>query len=146
MKNRHWVVISAPVERVFAFVADYENDPQLLDEVRRMRQVSNRSVGVGTQAIGTSRVLGRELATTPVVTDYEENRRVVTKSVSGSVPIVGVAWLRGGPGSSRRCCRPSFGQGVHRSHEAERTPILARARRPWNTASTRYVPETGPKR
>jgi hypothetical protein len=35
-KNQHPVAISALVERVFDFAANYENDPQWRSEVRRM--------------------------------------------------------------------------------------------------------------
>lgn len=87
-KNQHSVVIAAPVEKVFAFAADFENDPRWRDEVQRMRYTSGRPVGVGTRAVETARVLGQTLETTTVTTDYEPNRRVAAKSVSGPVPIV----------------------------------------------------------
>ena len=87
-KNQHSVVIAAPVEKVFAFAADFENDPRWRTEVQEMHYTSGRPVGVGTQAVETARVLGLRLETTTVTTDYEKNRRVTAKSVSGPVPIV----------------------------------------------------------
>jgi len=41
-KNQHSVVIAAPVERVFAFAADLENDPRWQTEVQWMRYASGR--------------------------------------------------------------------------------------------------------
>jgi Polyketide cyclase / dehydrase and lipid transport len=41
-KNQHSVVTAAPVERVFAFAADLENDPRWRTEVQRMRYTSGR--------------------------------------------------------------------------------------------------------
>ncbi len=91
MKNRHSVVIAAPVERVFDFAANYDNEPQWRDEVRHMLYTSAHPVGVGTQA----------LETTTVITDYEKNRRVVSKSVSGPVPIVKARDFEAVPGGTR---------------------------------------------
>lgn len=88
MRIQHEVVILAPVEQVFEFAANYENDPQWRSEVRQLRYTSGHPVGVGTEAVETSRVLGIQLKTTTVVTEYEENRRVASRSVSGPVPVV----------------------------------------------------------
>ncbi len=88
MRVQHEVVISAPVEQVFDFAANYENDPQWRSEVRQMRYTSGHSVGVGTQAVESSRVLRIQLETTTVVTEYEENHRVTSRSTSGPVPVV----------------------------------------------------------
>jgi uncharacterized membrane protein len=100
-KYQHSVVIAAPVEHVFAFAADFENDPRWRAEVRRMRYASERPVRVGTRAVETARVLGRELETETVVTAYEPNRRVAAESVSGPVPIVGSRDFEVVPGGTR---------------------------------------------
>ena len=100
-KNRHSVVIAAPVERVFAFAADFENDPQWRDEVQQMRYTSDPPVGVGTRAVETARILGQTLETTTVTTDHEPNRRVAAKSISGPVPIVASRDFESVPGGTR---------------------------------------------
>jgi uncharacterized membrane protein len=100
-KNRHSVVIAAPVERVFAFAADFENDPQWRDEVQEMRYTSDPPVGMGTRAVETARILGQTLETTTVTTDYEPNRRVAAKSISGAVPIVASRDFEAVPGGTR---------------------------------------------
>lgn len=88
IKNTHSVLIAAPVNKVFAFAADFENDARWRDEVERMRYTSHPPVGVGSEAVENSRILGRSLETTTVITDFEPNRRVVARSISGPVPIV----------------------------------------------------------
>lgn len=57
-KNQHSVVINAPVEQVFAFAADFENDPRWRSEVQRMLYTTGRPVGVGARAVETARMLG----------------------------------------------------------------------------------------
>ena len=88
MKVQHQVVISAPVELVFNFAANYENDPRWRSEVQEMHYTSRGPVSVGTPVVETSRVLGIQLETTTVVTEYEVNRRVTSSSISGPVPVV----------------------------------------------------------
>ena len=100
-KNQHSVVINAPVERVFAFAADFENDPRWRSEVQRMRYTTGRPVGVGSRAVETARMLRQTLETTTVTTDYEPNRRVAAKSTSGPVPIVASRDFEAVPGGTR---------------------------------------------
>ena len=88
VKVQHQVVISAPVELVFDFAANYENDPRWRSEVQEMHYTSRGPVSVGTPAVETSHVLGIQLETTTVVTEYEVNRRVASSSISGPVPVV----------------------------------------------------------
>jgi uncharacterized membrane protein len=82
------IVILKPVEQVFAFASNYENDPQWRAEVAQLRYSSSGPVKIGTQAVEVSRVVGQRLETTTEITQYEPNRKVVSKSVSGLVPIV----------------------------------------------------------
>ena len=100
-KNRHSVMIAAPVERVFAFAANFENDPHWRDEAQQMRYTSGPPVGVGTRAVETARILGQTLETRTVTTDYEPNRRVAAKSISGPVPIVASRDFEVIPGGTR---------------------------------------------
>lgn len=100
-KNRQSVVIAAPVERVFAFAADFENDPRWRGEVQQLRYTSDSPVGVGTQAVSTAHILGQILETTTVTTDYESNPRVAAKSTSGQSPIVASRDFEAVPGGTR---------------------------------------------
>jgi uncharacterized membrane protein len=87
-KFQHSVVIRRPVDEVFAFAANYENDPQWRAEVRSRRYSTPPPVGVGSQCDEVSRVAGRRLETTTEVMEYKENERVVSRSISGPTPIV----------------------------------------------------------
>jgi uncharacterized membrane protein len=100
-KNQRSVVINAPVELVFAFAADFENDPRWRGEVQRMQYTTGRPVGVGSRAAETARMLGQTPETTTVTTDYEPNRRVAAKSTSGPVPIVASRDFETVPGGTR---------------------------------------------
>lgn len=66
-----------------------------------MRYTSGSPVGVGTRAVETARILGQTLETTTVTTDYEPNRRVAAKSISGPVPIVASRDFEAVPGGTR---------------------------------------------
>jgi uncharacterized membrane protein len=88
IKVQDSIIISKPVEQVFAFAANYENDPQWRAEVSQLRYSSGGAVKVGSQAVEVSQVVGQRLETTTEVTQYEPNRKVVSKSISGPVPIV----------------------------------------------------------
>ena len=63
------VVINQPVERVFAFVSDFENDPPW-SGVTGVRRTSAGPLGVGTTFQLTRRLLGRCLDVILEVTRY----------------------------------------------------------------------------
>src|SRR5689334_20592218 len=81
------IVIARPVEQVFAFAANYENDGQWRSEVRQMKYES-MPVQVGTRATEVSNVFMQNLTTVTEVTRYDLNSNVSSKSISGMVPIV----------------------------------------------------------
>ena len=87
IKVQSSIVIAKPVDQVFAFAANYENDAQWRDEVRQMKYGS-QPVQVGTQATEVSKVFLQNLTTVTEVTVYELNSKVSSKSISGMVPIV----------------------------------------------------------
>lgn len=86
---RSSVVIARPVAAVFAFVADFGNDPQWRSEVRDMRYLSDGPVGVGTRLRETSALLGRLVVTESVIPVYQPNARVDFDSVSGPFRVRG---------------------------------------------------------
>jgi hypothetical protein len=87
IKVQSSIVISKPVEQVFAFAANYENDAQWRNEVQQLKY-GTLPVQIGTQATEVSKVFGQNLTTITEVTCYELNSKVSSKSVSGLVPIV----------------------------------------------------------
>jgi carbon monoxide dehydrogenase subunit G len=52
------IEIDAPIERVWAVLADLERQPEWMLDLRDVRVITPPPVGVGTRAIGTVRALG----------------------------------------------------------------------------------------
>ena len=89
MRVRSSVLVNRPIDAVFAYVADYRNDPEWRPEVREMRYLSDDRVGAGTRALETSVLWGRRVVTESVITVYEPNRRVDFDYVSGPFRVRG---------------------------------------------------------
>ena len=95
------VVINQPVERVFAFVSDLENDPPW-SGAAEMRRTSPGPVGVGTTFQQRDRLLGRRLELTLRVVGYEPNRKVTLKTTSERLSFAGTRMVEPvGQGGSR---------------------------------------------
>ncbi len=77
------VVIDRPIEEVFEFVSDVENNPLWQSSVIKGRQTSPGPLGVGTTIITISRYLGLRIKTDWTVVEYEPNKNYVAKSISG---------------------------------------------------------------
>jgi carbon monoxide dehydrogenase subunit G len=75
------VVVNQPVERVFAFVSDFENDP-LWSGVTQVRRTSPGPLGVGTTFQLRQRFLLRHLGVVLEVIRYEPNRAITVKTTS----------------------------------------------------------------
>ena len=77
------VVINRPIDEVFEFVSDVENNPLWQSSVIEGRQTSTGPLGVGTTIITISRYLGLRIKSDWVVVEYEPNKKYVAKSISG---------------------------------------------------------------
>jgi uncharacterized membrane protein len=78
----HSVIISRPVDDVFAFVADGEKCPQWRSGVLDIQRVSGE--GVGTRyAQGVKGPMGRRIAADYTITVFEPNRRIEFQTVTG---------------------------------------------------------------
>lgn len=76
------VLISRPVEEVFEFVNNPENDPLWQSSMLESEQTSEGSMGVGTTLRGVAQLVGQRIEWTAEVTEWEPNRKV-TNEVSG---------------------------------------------------------------
>jgi len=83
------VWIDRPIEAVFAYGADYRNDPEWRSEVSEMRYISGDPVGVGTHEIETVVLWGRRVVTETEITAFEPNSRVSFDYVSGPFRVRG---------------------------------------------------------
>ena len=82
------VVINRPVEQVFAFVSDLENDPPW-SGAAEMRRTSPGPVGIGTTFQQRDRLLGRRLELTLRVVGYEPNRKITLRTTSKRLSFAG---------------------------------------------------------
>ena len=77
------VVISRPVDEVFAYMTDVRNWPQWNSAMLEGEPTSEGPVGVGTTGRGVSQFLGRRVEWASEVTEYEPNRKVELKITMG---------------------------------------------------------------
>ena len=77
------VVISRPVEEVFEFVTNPENDPQWQSAILEAERTSVGPMGVGTTEQGVAKVVGKRIDWTAEVTEYEANRKVKYEVTGG---------------------------------------------------------------
>ena len=80
----HEITINKPLEEVFAFAANPENNPQWQEGLEAVK-VARVPPQVGDSYSEVRKFLGREMETTLEFATYEPNRRVVTRSVDGPV-------------------------------------------------------------
>lgn len=80
-------VINRPVEQVFAYLANLENDAEWRREWVEARQTSDGPPGVGATFRLDGELLGRRIPTVYEVIEYEPNRTAAWKAVSGPLPL-----------------------------------------------------------
>lgn len=87
MKAEASVVISRPVEEVFAFSTDAEKIAMWAGPVTEAKQTSDGPLGVGSTSTRVTQMLGRRIEHDYEVTEYEPNVRYSAKTTSGALPI-----------------------------------------------------------
>jgi uncharacterized membrane protein len=87
MKYETTFVINRPIEEVFAFTTNQENQPKWQSRVLEMKKTSDGPIGVGTTWRAAGKFLGRRIDVTTVVTEYELDRTYAGRSTSGPFPI-----------------------------------------------------------
>ena len=80
------VVIDRPVAEVFAYVSDVARLPEWVAAIVDARPTSAEPIGRGSTFTNVVRALGRRVEIVQEVTEYEPQRRVVLRSVSGPLP------------------------------------------------------------
>ncbi len=101
MKLEISTVINRPVEEVFAFVSNFENEPKWRSGGSEVKKTSAGPIGVGTTYRTVIRLLGRRLEGEFEITEYEPNRGCATKSKSGPFPFGGRVTVERVEGSTR---------------------------------------------
>ena len=80
-------VINRPLEEVFAFMSNPENDPQWQSETSETELTSQGPVGVGSTYRDVGFFLGRRIESVYEFTEFEPNKKFSLKTTSGPLPI-----------------------------------------------------------
>ncbi len=133
IREEHTVVIERPVEEVFAFTTDPNNDTLWQSTSLETEQASEGPVGVGTTFRNTSKFLGRRIESTYEVTENDPPHRQCMRITSGPIPGSGCYALEPTEdGSTRftqtfeaeaggffRLAEPLVGRAIRRQIEAD---------------------------
>jgi uncharacterized membrane protein len=107
------VVIKRPVEEVFSFVSNPDNESLWSSGLVESSQISEGPVGVGTRMKEVNRILGKRIEHIYEITEYEPNRGYSCKSISGPFPWRGAYTFEPVRGGTRVTMTGEF-QGLSR--------------------------------
>jgi uncharacterized membrane protein len=79
----HFILIDAPVERVFDFVADYHNVPRMQTQFKSVRLLSAQERGPGAQIEAVGSFRGMPLTAQMTIVGFEEPHVLVSDSTGG---------------------------------------------------------------
>ncbi len=85
----HSVVISRPVQEVFAFLTEHEHDTEWRSGLVEWKGTSEGPTQVGSTSSEVLQFLGRRMETSYEITEYEENKLIGFKTTSGPIPMEG---------------------------------------------------------
>jgi carbon monoxide dehydrogenase subunit G len=77
------IVINRPLEEVFSFLSNLENNMKWRSGMIKAEKVSDGPIGVGTTYRMINNFFGRQVEGEAVVTEYELNRKYATMNKSG---------------------------------------------------------------
>jgi uncharacterized membrane protein len=81
------MVINRPVEEVFAFLSNMENNMKWRTSQQEVKKLSEGPIGLGTTYRMVNHVLGRQLETEAEVIEFEPNRKYTSRDKSGTLPL-----------------------------------------------------------
>ena len=81
------IVINQPIEEVFGFLTNLENDLKWRSEWVNAKNTSGGPLSVGATFRLSSELLGRQIPTVYEVIEYEPNQVAAWKAVSGPLPL-----------------------------------------------------------
>jgi uncharacterized membrane protein len=122
------VLISRPLDEVFAFVSDVRNRPRWDNSVDSEELTYPEPIEVGTTARTRLRSMGREYQYTWEIVEYEPPTRMRVESTSGPFPTTLAfefdgqdggtrveAWVTGRPGGLMRLLQPMIARTTQQS-------------------------------
>jgi uncharacterized membrane protein len=133
IRQEHSVVIHRPVEEVFTFVTDPNNDSLWQSTTLETEQTSEGPVDVGTTLRSTAKFLGRRIEMTMEVTENDPPHRQCLRITSGPIPGDGCYLFEATDGGSTRftqtleaevggffrLAEPLVGRAISRQTEAD---------------------------
>lgn len=132
VKVEYSVVVERPVEDVWAFMDDLHNYPEWIPGLAEIRQLTEGPKTVGTRIAWMYTFLGRSLAITSEVTEFEPNETFGGTMSSGRLRIYSrfryepvtrnqtriTIVLEGETGGVFKLADPLVGRALHRQMEA----------------------------
>ena len=100
-REQHSVLIDQPLEEVFAYITDVNNNSLWQSSTLETEQTSEGAVGVGTSYRSVSKFLGRRIETTLEVTEHEPPRKQCVRVTSGPIPAISCYLLEPADGGTR---------------------------------------------
>jgi uncharacterized membrane protein len=85
MKFENSVLIEQPIEKVFKFVTDLNNNARWQTDILELESTSNGPFGIGSTYRCVNRFMGKRLETEGVITDYELDKICSIRITNGSV-------------------------------------------------------------
>ncbi len=79
--------INKPVEEIFAYLADPRKETEYSGVTQEVRVEGSGPIGKGTKYFQTAKFMGKRLDSLIEITEYEPNRRVTYRGVSGPMPM-----------------------------------------------------------
>jgi hypothetical protein len=81
-RNEVTVTIDRPIERVFGFLADGENDRLFSERIIEISKITGGEIGVGTVYASTARDMGRTAKHELEITVFEPPTRILWRELS----------------------------------------------------------------
>lgn len=93
-KIQESVFILRPIEGVFAYMSDYNNETEWWSNVIEAYLTSEGPMGLGTTGREVRKLYGVRFVSDWVITDFEAPNKVVFESTSSPLPYIGRVYLQ----------------------------------------------------
>lgn len=94
-------MIKRPIEKVFAFLANPENETQWQADLIEAKQTSTGPIVVGATGRDVRKFMSRETVTIWQVTEFEPNQKMAFKVTAGPMPFQGAYIFKAVDGGTR---------------------------------------------
>ncbi len=95
------IVIGRPVEEVFDFVADEQNEPRYNPRLLYARQATPGAIGVGTRFDAATMMMGRAVPMTIKITGFDRPQRLASSTRLASMDVDGTLTFEPAPFGTR---------------------------------------------